>query len=89
MMGELLSSMAGKQFDTSWELLKDFKTRSSDMMDEFEIYQNESCTASETLKFWDTFTVLVRLPRNLVRADRDGNWVLHLDTENPAQFHSI
>ena len=59
------------------------------MMDEFERYRNKSCATNETFKFWDRFIVLVRFLRNLVRADRECNWDLHLDTENPVPFLSI
>ena len=50
------------------------------MVEAFNKYRKEGCNLSETFKYWDTFIALVALLRNLVRADRDGDLNLHLNT---------
>ena len=76
----LQDSIAEKDADRSRKLLEEFYINSSSMIELFQNFQNEVCNLSETFQYWDRFIALVAILRNLVRADREGDWNLHLHT---------
>ena len=44
----------------------------------FENFRKTKCQISETFYYWNNFLKMVQQLRNLLRADREGNWNLHL-----------
>ena len=50
------------------------------MIESFQNFKNEGCNLSETFQYWNRLIALVAILRNLVRADREGDWNLHLHT---------
>jgi hypothetical protein len=46
----------------------------------FTVFRKEKSSKSEKFLYWDQFIELVRPLRNHVRADREGDWILHLYT---------
>ena len=50
------------------------------MIESFQKFKNEGCNLRETFQYWDRFIALVAILRNLVRADHEGDWNLHLHT---------
>ena len=50
----------------------------SNLAQNFDQFRDHACTNNETFKYWDTFICLKQQVENLVRVDRDGNWILHL-----------
>ncbi|KAL4238796.1 hypothetical protein ACF0H5_003503 [Mactra antiquata] len=76
----LRKSIAMKDRQESTNCVEDFMHTSDDLFAAFDLFRTENAQKSETFKFWDHFIELVRLLRNLVRADREGNWNLHLLT---------
>ena len=53
---------------------------SSRLIDDFNAFKSERCKVSETFAFWDRFVKMVSILRDLVRADREGTWDLHLQS---------
>ena len=45
---------------------------------DFVNFIDDARNSNETFKYWDTFIYLMQQAENLVRADRDGDWALHL-----------
>ena len=84
----LQDSIAEKDAYRSRELLEEFSNRSASMIESFRKFKNEGCKLSETFQYWDRFIALVALFKNLVRADREGDWSLHF-TQFSAFFPSL
>ena len=74
----LKNAISKKQQVESRKLLKDFKLSSSKMLDEFELFKTKLSESSETFHYWNNFLKMVHLLKLLLRADRDGNWNLHM-----------
>ena len=55
------------------ELLEEFSNSSANMIESFQKFKNEGCKLSQTFQYWDRFIALVALPKNLVRADHEGD----------------
>ena len=53
---------------------------SSRLIDDLNAFRSERCEVSETFAFWDRFVKMVSILRDLVRADREGTWDLHLQS---------
>ena len=79
---KLQDSIARKEVTRSRELLEEFHNSSAKMMESFRNFKSDGCSLklSETFHYWRIFITLVSRLRNLVRADREGNWNLHLST---------
>jgi len=43
-------------------------------------YTTALCNNSETFAFWDSFVEMVSILKDLVKADWEGNWQLHLQS---------
>ena len=54
------------------------------MFDDFEEFRSNKRKESETFLYWDTFIHMVRLAKDLVRADREGDWTLHIQSVEAA-----
>ena len=76
---ELKASIDGKNNIQSKLHLADFLEDSAPLIEEFKKFKAEKCEASETFQYWDTFTEMAGRLKDLLRADREGNWDLHLD----------
>ena len=59
----------------SKEILQLFADSSQTLNDDLARYKLERAGKSETFRYWDNF---VRILRDFIRADREGNWNLHL-----------
>ena len=49
---------------------------------DLEEFRSEKGKDSETFLYWDTFIQMVRLAKNLVRPDREGDWALNLHLQS-------
>uniref|UniRef100_A0ABD2X8Y1 Uncharacterized protein n=1 Tax=Trichogramma kaykai TaxID=54128 RepID=A0ABD2X8Y1_9HYME len=68
----------GKKFES----LKDKGFNLAELFNEFV---KVSCSESELFKYWNNVLLLINLLFDLIRADRTGNWLLHLDTVEKLQ----
>jgi len=69
-----------KDKEEAIKCLKEFKILSTKMLGEFNKFLALKSEESETFKYWNNVSKMIQLLRNLVRADREGNWELHLTT---------
>ena len=51
----------------------------SKIMEDLKLFIKSRSEAKENFKFWATFLGMMDLIHDLLRADREGNWELHLD----------
>jgi hypothetical protein len=69
-----------KERQQSQKIVADFANKSQELLDDFDAYVAKERSQSETFAYWDNFIQMVSLLKDLIRADREGNWVLHLHT---------
>ncbi|KAJ8039008.1 hypothetical protein HOLleu_16589 [Holothuria leucospilota] len=71
--GEVASSS-----NESAAIFQKFEEKSLGLFSNFDQFIDDARSSNETFKYWDTFIYLIQKVENLVRADRDGDWALHL-----------
>ena len=76
----LKESVSEKDREQSKRLLDRFVDDLLRMINIFNAFRADARINSETFAFWDTFVEMVSILKDLVRADREGNWQLHLQT---------
>ena len=74
----LKEAIAAKDREKSKETLQLFTESSQILKDDFAEYKVKKSSESETFHYWDNFIQMVKILRDLIRADREGNWNLHL-----------
>ena len=74
----LKNAVALQDRDESKRLLQMFSESSDRLTADFEIFQDACCKESENFKFWAQFIKMVQILKDIVRADREGDWNLHL-----------
>ena len=62
----------------SFAIFQTFKENSLGLFRNFDHFMDDAKNSNETFKYWDTFIYLIQQVENLVHADRDGDWTLHL-----------
>lgn len=77
---DLKTSVAAKDRPGCKTLLESFANSSTEMQDKFQEFKSAKCEKSETFGYWNKFVHMVYLVRNLIRADREGDWNLHLQS---------
>ena len=77
---QMKDAFAKHERDKTKEYLKNFVEDSDPLREAFKNHKIEMATKSETFAFWNNFVTMVALLRDLVRADRVGNWALHLNS---------
>ena len=76
---ELKKAVASKDRDESKRVLQCFLDNPI-ILEDFVSFKSSQSRKSETFAYWDHFVEMVYLLRDLIRADREGNWRLHLHT---------
>ena len=67
-----------KNRERSQGLVNKFCKISDEIQNDFDKFNKDRRDKSETWAYWDTFIQMVALLKDLIRADREGNWPLHL-----------
>ena len=80
LLQDLKHEVASKNRPSSRALLDSFISSPDTLLKDFEKFREGKRQKSETFMFWDGFVEMVRLAKDLVRADREGDWDLHLKT---------
>ena len=62
----------------SQSLIESFSQESDAMIHDFMTFKDSCKEKSETYVYWDGLIQMVCLLKDLIRADRKGNWALHL-----------
>ena len=78
---DLLVDLKEKVSSSSKEsaaIFHNFEGKSHDLISNFDQFVDRARSSSETFKYWDTAIHFIQQVENLVRADRDGDWALHL-----------
>jgi len=78
LLREMKQEVSAKNKTRSKELLNSFLGLSGDLFEDFEEFKREGKAESKTFAYWDQFIEMVRLAKDIVRADREGDWHLHL-----------
>ena len=76
MLKLLKEAVSEKDRERSKRLLDRFVDDSLCMIDDFNAFRSDVRINSETFAFWVTFVEMVSILKDLVRADREGNWKL-------------
>ena len=68
----------------------DFK-KDDQLLTDFQNFISARCNESELFQYWNNVLILICLMHNLIRADRTGDWHLHLQTVEKLQpvFHAM
>ena len=61
-------------------LLEEFTQTGQLLMTDYRRFVNTLLERSETFCYWDNVIELIEQLKNLIRADRKGNWLLHMHT---------
>ena len=77
---ELKTSVAAKDQDRSKTVLQNFMQQSGDLQKDVDSFVKQGCQESENFAYWYKFITYAGLARDMVRADREGDWQLHLLT---------
>jgi len=80
LLREMKQEVSAKNKSRSKELLNSFLGLSGDLFEDFEEFKRERKAESKTFFYWVRFIEMVRLAHDLVRADREGDWHLHLQS---------
>ena len=80
LLKEMKQEVSVKNKLRSKELLNSFLGLSGELFQDFEEFKKERKAKSKTFFYWDRFIEMVQLAKDLVRADREGNWHLHLQS---------
>jgi hypothetical protein len=76
----LLDSLFMKDREESQQMMKNFGTKPQDIVRDFELFNREHRLKIETWAYWDIFLQTVTALQDLVQADRNGNWNLHMQS---------
>ena len=71
-------AVSHKKKDESKKYLQEFRLLSPNLIEEFNKFISARSKISETFHYWDNFVKMVSSLLDLVRADREGNWNLHI-----------
>ena len=78
-LGNLKLSVANKSTVDSKKFLKEFEQVSEKMLEELDSFIAKRSAENENFKFWAQFLRMMDVVYDLLRADREGIWELHLD----------
>lgn len=82
---EFKEEMSCGNVDKSQLKLKEFCALSENLLSEFAQFRKKRSIESDLFKYWDIVLTLISIVRDLIRADREGNWLLHLETMKKLQ----
>ena len=85
----LRESFEAEEFKDCVHILDQFKNSSSALLTDFHNFILSRSKESELFKYWNNFLILTSLMNDLIRADRIGDWKLHIKTVHKLQpiFH--
>ena len=82
----LKEAVSHKKKDESKKYLQEFRLQSPNLIEEFNKFISARSKTSETFHYWDNFVKMVSSLLDLVRADREGNWNLHISAVKEIMF---
>ena len=79
-------STASGNVSESQKLLEQFQISSSKLIDDLETFIDTKSSINENFKFWCQFLTRHTITLDLLRADREGMWHLHIDAMQRALY---
>ena len=77
---KLTNSTSNRDRAESQQTFADFTENCANLLTDFKAYVADGRKQSENFSYWDNFIQMVSLVKELLRADREGSWPLHLHT---------
>lgn len=68
------------ELDDCFSIMNDFRENCSELLNDFHNFIISRCQESELFHYWNNVLIMVNLMNDLIRADRSGNWSLHVET---------
>ena len=78
-LSKLKKSTASGNVPDSQTFLEQFQTSSSKLIDDLKTFINTRSSTNENFRFWCQFLTQHEITLDLLRADREGLWHMHLD----------
>ena len=76
---KLKSSVTNKNTSDSQKYMEEFATMSNKLITDLNVFIKTMSVVNENFKFWTQFLRMMAVVHDLLRADREGIWELHLD----------
>ena len=77
-IAHLRCKISQKLREESLTQLKEFEAKSETLIHDFDDFVSKNSEESETFRYWSNFIPLMSHVENLIRSDREGNWLLQL-----------
>ena len=61
-------------------VINNFRENCSELLNDFHNFVLSRCEESEMFRYWNNFLIMTSLMNDLIRADRCGDWHLHVKT---------
>lgn len=86
---DLQESFNAGEFDLCKTFMSDFKNQSQNFIECYKNFEKRRSEEFSLFKYWNNTLKMIRLIRNLLRADRSGNFALHVECIKKMQplFH--
>lgn len=85
-LAKLKSSVASKDVNNSQKYMEEFTGTCSKLVEDLDSFIKVRSAESENFKFWCQFLQMMDVVHDLLRADREGLWQLHLDSVQRALY---
>ena len=83
---DIQSAVEKKDITKSQKCMDKFQEKSLKLVDNLDKFIKACSKSNENFKFWATFLDMMTVVRDLLRADREGLWELHLDAVQRALY---
>ena len=83
---DIQSAVEKKDITKSQKCMDKFQEKSLKLVDNLDKFIKARSESNENFKFWATFLDMMTVVRDLLRADREGLWELHLDAVQRALY---
>ena len=83
---KLKSSIAKKNISNSKKYMAEFAVASNKLVGDLNSFIETWSAVNEKFKFWTQFLCMMDVVHNLLRADHEGIWELHLDAVEDALY---
>lgn len=67
-------------YGESQVLVNDLPITTHRLLQDFQLFLERKCEESPLFKYWNNFLIMQQLVLNLLRADRTGDWKLHVES---------
>lgn len=79
-LGELRQCFVNKDFEKCRTIFVEYSKLQNNLQSDFEKFIDLRRSESELFKYWDNVIYMISLVKDIVRADRERAWLLHVPT---------